>query len=156
MPLSAAILLAGFAQAEGDALNVIGGGWTVRDPEPVGSTAIGVLLYVPREHEGKEIETRLELLYDDTGEAVLVAFPDVDDNERALVVEGSVTATGRKDVKTPLTIVLAVNLPPFRLPPGKEFRWQLFLDDETRDEWAVYFRTTPPPGGSQSQQPPPQ
>jgi hypothetical protein len=147
MPLTAAILLGTIAQVDGNNLTVIGAGWTVRDPEPGGGAAVGVMVYVPRELEGTEINARLELLYDSSGEPVLVEFPDMDEGERPLVVDGSVEATGRRDIKTPLAAPLAVNLPPFRLPPGEEFRWQLFLNDETRDDWSVRFRTTPPPGG---------
>lgn len=152
MPFPVAMMLAAFAQVQDGGLTVVGAGWTVRDPEPAGTAAIGVMIAVPRELAGKAIETRLEL-HDAAGERVQVT-PLSEDREEVgdpgeIQVEGEIVAEGLDDpaITIPLMVPLAVTLPPFRLPAGREFRWQLFLDGETRPEWALPFRTTPPEPG---------
>lgn len=149
MLISVALMLASVAQVQEGRLIVIGGGWSVRDPEPAGGAAIGVMLYLPRTMLGKTISTRLALEGIE-GEEVPVV-PLGEDGEplgepAGLEVHGDFEVTGLEDpsLTTPLVMPLAVTLPLFDLPPGREFRWQLYLDEETRPEWAVGFRTTPP------------
>lgn len=149
--------LANFAQVEGGALTAVGAGWTVRDPEAGKGSAVAIVLSVPRGLMGKPIDVRLELL-DHSGESFKVVPLDEDEKELGepgnLQIEGEFVADGLDDpsVTIPLTLPLAASLPPFRLPPGQEFHWQLYLNDETRPEWALWFRTTPPePPASESQ-----
>lgn len=142
MPISVAMMLARFASTEGDGLSLVGGGWIVRDPEPAGTAAIGINIYVPRSEAGIERQVRLELL-DDSGKRVSVAR---DGGHEELVVETTILPDGLRDrsIKTPLVTHLAVSLPPFPLEPGRDFQWRLYLDDETRGDWMLPFRTTPP------------
>lgn len=150
MSFIVAMVLGGVAQVQEEGLLVVNGGWTVREPEPEGVAAIGLLIAVPRERGGKELDVRLSLLDHATGDEFPVIPIDEDGIEMgepaAIRIEGSVLVEGLKDprVTIPLMAKLAVTLPPFRLPPGREFRWQLYLDGETRPEWATHFRTTPP------------
>jgi hypothetical protein len=159
MPISVAMMLGSFAHIQGGTLAIMGAGWTVRDPDPIGSAAIGLVITVPREYSGKEINFRLDLL-DDAGKRMLVTILPDDQGDAGeataadqameepseIFVEGPVATVGLDDpsITIPLTITLAVNLPRFRLPPSKEFRWQLYLDGETQPDWALPFRTTPP------------
>jgi hypothetical protein len=150
MTISVAMILASVAQVQEGRLVVVGGGWSVRDPEPEGAAGIGVVLYVPREMLGKTISTRLVLEDAASGEEIAVV-PLKEDGEPmgdpgGIEIHGDIEAVGLNDptLTTPLVVPLTVTLPPFRLPPGQEFRWQLYLDGETRPEWALAFRTTPP------------
>jgi hypothetical protein len=108
------------------------------------------MLYVPREMLGKTISSRLALEEAVSGEEVAVA-PLNEEGEpmgdpAEIEIRGDITLGGLNDpaLTTPLVVPLAATLPPFRLPPEQEFRWQLYLDGETRPEWALAFRTTPP------------
>jgi hypothetical protein len=156
MSFSVSMMLANFAQAQkGQGLMIVGAGWVVRDPVPSGSAAIAAIILAPREYLDRPIAARLEL-YDADGHQAEVT-PLTEDGEdaggpRPIQIEGNVTAGGLDDpnITIPLSIPLAVNLPPFRLPPGQEFRWQLFLDGETHPDWVLPFRTTPPEPSSQS------
>lgn len=152
MTISVAMILASVAQVQEGRLVVVGGGWSVRDPEPAGTAAIGVMLYLPREMLGKTVSTRLAL--EDAASEEVAVVPLNEDGEpmgdpAGIEIHGDITPAGLKDpaLTTPLVVPLTATLPPFRLPPGQEFRWQLYLDGETRPEWALAFRTTPPEPG---------
>lgn len=153
MTISVAMILASVAQVQEGRLIVVGGGWSVRHPEPEGTAAIGLMLYVPREMLGKTISTRVVLEDAASGEEVAVVPLKEDDepmgDPAGIEIQGDITPTGLDDpaLTSPLVVPLAATLPPFRLPPGQEFRWQLYLDEETRPEWGLAFRTTPPEPG---------
>lgn len=150
MTISVAMILASVAQVEEGRLIVVGGGWSVRDPDPGGSAAIGLMLYVPREMLGKTISTRLTLEDAVSGDEVtvvpLTAEGEPMGDPAGIQIQGNIVPAGLDDAEltTPLVVPLAATLPPFHLPPGQAFRWQLYLDEETRPEWALAFRTTPP------------
>ena len=62
-----------------------------------------------------------------------------------MIVEVEFEAGGLEgaNLTTPLTVPLGVNLPPFALARGSEYRWRAYVDGETRDSWTLPFRTTP-------------
>jgi hypothetical protein len=69
MPIEANLVLAVAAEVlGGGGINLTGGGWAVRPPEPM-PCAIAVFLTIPRDEAGTH-QAQLELLYSD-GEPVL-------------------------------------------------------------------------------------
>jgi hypothetical protein len=121
---------------------LMGAGWTVRPPEPQ-PMAVYVLIYLPREEAGRH-RWRLDLTYAN-GNPIRLSerVPGVPAN---LVWEGEGDVTGLDNpaLTTPLTFGTLIALPPISLPRGREYVWRLTVDGESRDEWALPFRTTPP------------
>jgi len=140
MPMTATVILATSAQLEGSHLSLLGGGWTVRRPDPVPS-AVAVLVMIPRDQMGTH-HAHLELRYADDTPVML----DTLEGPQTLAVETDFSAQGLDDpaLSTPLDAGFVINLGPLPLPPGREFLWRLHIDGETRDEWVARFRTTPP------------
>jgi hypothetical protein len=105
--------------------------------------AVYVLVYVPREEAGHH-RWRLSLTYAD-GSPIRLSEKGLGVPAN-LVWEGDADVTGLDDpaLTTPLTFGGLVVLPPIRLPRKREYVWRLTVDDETRDEWALPFRTSPP------------
>jgi hypothetical protein len=138
--LQADLMLGEFVRVSEGSLTIVGAGWVVREPEPTGPAGIGIVVTVPRDQPGPH-HLRLELL-DAQGKTVEVAPGD------PLVAEQEFTVSGLEDptLTVPLTSCFAINVAPFPLPEASEFRWQLHLNGETREDWSLRFRTSPPLG----------
>jgi hypothetical protein len=144
MPLSLAPILATSAQIEDGNLVVTGAGWMVRERSDT-PAAVAALISVPRDRLGVPISVQIELLTRD-GELVTIDPPD---GPGPMVFDASFIPGGVEDprVTIPVTVPVAMNLPPFPLPEASEYRWQFRLDGQTREEWALPFRTPPPVAG---------
>ncbi len=134
-------MMLGLAATSGGDLSLLGGGWQVRPARAVMPAAIAIVVRIPRKQAGTH-DIRLEL-QDMDGAIVDIPPPD---GPGPLVIESSVGVSGLKDPKlrTPLLAHYAVNLPPFPLPPGREFQWRLHVDGKTRPAWTLPFRTMRP------------
>jgi len=138
-------MLAQFATVSEGMVNTLGAGWMVRPPEPAGPAAVVVMVSVPRDQEGDHV-VRVELL-DAQGQRVHLGPPYTEIGEQQeLSFEAQVSAQGRPgvDPELPLLAPFAFTIGPFPLPAGQSFRWQVFVDGETREGWSVGFRTSPP------------
>jgi hypothetical protein len=142
MPIEAQIMLAQLAFFQSGAMGLAGLALTVRNPDPE-PMAIYALIYIPRDQQGRH-EWRLQMSYDD-GRPFRLESP-IEGAPQDFVFENGDDVFGLDDpgLTTPLTTGPLISLPPFPLPPGREFLWRLWVDGETRDGWAVAFRTTPP------------
>ena len=143
MPMEAQLVLAltGGLDQDGHVV-LVGTGWTVRPPGPQ-PMAVYFVVYVPREQAGVH-RWRLELTYaNGTPITLREQVPGVPSN---LVWENESEIVGldTPGLTTPLTLGALIALPPLRLPKGREYVWRLVVDGETRDGWALPFRTTPP------------
>jgi hypothetical protein len=142
MPIETQIMLGQLALQQEGTFGVVGLGLTVRSPAPE-PMAIYALIYIPRDQQG-EHSWRLQMTFAD-GRAVRLAAP-VEGVPDDFVFENSDDVRGLElpALTTPLTAGPLISLPPFPLPPGREFLWRLWVDGETREGWAAPFRTTPP------------
>jgi hypothetical protein len=138
MPIEADMMLCESATLAAGSLSMLGAGWQVRPAPAIASSAIALVLRVPRKQAGAH-DLRFELL-DYDGNLVSVG-PPVGPGE--MVIEGQITVGGLTDpsLKTPLLGTFAVNLPPFPLEPGREYQWRLHVDGKTRTPWTLPFRT---------------
>jgi len=94
-----------------------------------------VTIYAPREFIGKELAG--EIVLEDYDGTIILADEqpcrfgfDIDPSG---IVEG---------LESPVVHPFAFNLPPLRLEAGREYRFRLSVDGETRDHWIAPFRTT--------------
>lgn len=141
MPIDVDMVLCEAATTAGNALSLIGGAWQVRPGPVMGTSAIAIILRVPRRQAGRHL-LRLELL-DYDGNVVEIAPPN---GPGPMVIEDSVVVEGRTDIalRTPLVAAMAVSIPPFPLPEGQEFQWRLSVDGKTKRHWTTPFRTLEP------------
>jgi hypothetical protein len=148
MPIEADMMLAQVAGLQNGSLMLLGAGWMVRPPGVIaGPVAIGLVIRVPRSEAGLQHQLRLELL-DSDDEIVVVDPPN---GPGPMIVEADFSAQGlqRDGLTIPLTVPIAINLPPFPLPRGREYRWRAYVDGQTQESWTLPFRTTPPKGPPQ-------
>jgi hypothetical protein len=133
------MLLCDAAQAVGNKLYILGGGWSITGPQPV-PAAIAIYIQVPWDRSHETHTFGLELL-DSDGDPIVL--PTDEGEQQPVAIEGGFE-TGRPPglrPGTPLDISLAVNLPPLPLPQNGRFEWRLTLSGESRDEWRLPFST---------------
>ncbi len=137
------MMLARMAGLQNGTLMVLGAGWIVRPPaaQAAGPAAIAVVVRVSRDQLGQH-QLRLELL--DSEDQIVVIDPPEGPGPMIVEVEFEAGGLEGANLTTPLTVPLGVNLPPFPLARGSEYRWRAYVDGETRDSWTLPFRTTPP------------
>lgn len=132
------MMLADAAQAVTGKLYILGGGWSLTGPNPT-PMAIAVKIEVPWDQANDKHDFKLSL-YDADGKSVKVE--EKEDGE-PIEISGIFEA-GRPPgliPGTPLDVSLAINLPPIALKPGSRYAWQLFIDNETKEEWRAGFST---------------
>ena len=144
------MLLADSAQVADGKLYILGGGITAMGPRPQ-PLGVAIRIEVPWDRANVPHAWRLDLL-DEDGHPLLV-------REKPLVVHGRFEAGRPAGLKpgTPLSVPLAINFPAIPVTPGKNYTWQLAIDDRTHEDWRQSFHVrlgkhTPP---SASAAPPP-
>lgn len=142
------MLLCDAAQVAGGKLSLLGGGLAVIGPKPQ-PMAIGIHISVPWDQANTRHEWRLELI-DEDGRPALV-------NKQPLVATGHFEAGRPAGLRpgSPLPMALAINFPPFRVPPGRAFQFRFGIDGQTRPEWSVRFFTREAPPTQPDQLTPP-
>jgi hypothetical protein len=143
MPIEAQMVLAltGGVGPDGQVV-LVGTGWTVRPPDPQ-PMAVYFVVYLPREQAGVH-RWRLELTYAEGAPITLREKVSGVPPNLIWENESQIVGLDNKKLTTPLTLGALIALPPLSLPRGREYVWRLTVDDETRDGWALPFRTTPP------------
>jgi uncharacterized protein DUF6941 len=136
------LLLADSAQAVGNKLYILGGGWSA---VTVGAPfAVAVKVEVPWIQGSDPHTLRLDLL-DIDGYPVCARSPSDDVGENApIVVERTLETATPAGLKpgTPLDAVVAIDLGPgLPLKPGSRYEWRLSIDGRTEDGWYVAFST---------------
>jgi hypothetical protein len=134
------LMLAQAAQAVNGLLNVLGAGWTVIGPGT--PFAIAGIIEMPWEAAGVPHRFRLELL-DDQGKPVPGETPEGE--EQSVEIGGDFNLAPTPGIKkgTPLSMPIAINLPPPQLIPGARYEWRLEIDGETHEDWRLGFGTQP-------------
>jgi hypothetical protein len=142
------MLLADSAQAIGNKLYILGGGWSITGPAPT-PMAFAIKIEVPWNDTNKKHQLRL-VLVDQDERPVRVPTP-VGEQPVEIQSEFEVGRPVGITVGTPIDYSLAINLGPLPIPPGGRYVWKCFINNELQEE--VSFSTRPLP---QSQQPQPQ
>jgi hypothetical protein len=139
MPFEADLIIAQSVQSTDDAgVSALGMGWQVRDPEPIPWARV-LMLRASRDLVGTEHVAKIRLEGDGDFE--------IDENLADLMqIELQFTPQGLTDqgFDSPVLHGFGFNLLPVPLEPGAEYRFRLWVDEETRDHWVAHFRTTPP------------
>ncbi|MFZ1060391.1 MAG: hypothetical protein WAP47_14490 [Candidatus Rokuibacteriota bacterium] len=130
------LLLADAAQAVNGKLYILGGGWSIKGPDPI-PTAIAIKIEVPWDEANKVHRMELALL-DADGQPVIVPTPIGD---RPVQLTGNFEAGRPPGLKpgTPLDVALAINIGPLPLPPDRRYVWRCSIDDKFEEDWQVAF-----------------
>ena len=134
------ILLADYAEALNGKLYVMGGGWSVTNPEPL-PMALALKVEVPWDQSNRPHQLSIRLV-DADGQAVEQDSPE----GRHPIEMGADFEVGRPPgVKhgSPLDFALALNIQRGPLERDTRYSWVVYLDGETREEWSVSFSTRP-------------
>jgi hypothetical protein len=126
------------AVAEGK-LYINGGGWVMTGPAP-SPLGIAVFMEVPWHLTNRRIDFRLRLLHEDGDPVTQPAGA----GGSAPVEVGAELEVGRPPgvpEGTALPVPIPINLPPLSLTPGQGFYWEAEINDETREDWRLSFRT---------------
>ena len=135
--MRATLLLADAAQAVEGKLYILGAGWSVTGPQPA-PMAIALKLDVPWDQANTRHRWRLELV-DADGEPVSLS------ENGAIFIEQEFEVGRPPGVKpgTALDYVVAMNIAPLPLEPGRQYAWTLTIDGDGRDDWRLPFSTRP-------------
>lgn len=128
------------AVAEGK-LYISGGGWTQTGPPS--PSAIAMLIDVPWDRTNQSISFHLSLHGAD-GQPVMQQGP----LGQVPIEVGGDFEVGRPvglAQGTPITVPLAINIPPIPLAPGQRYVWELKIDERTQDNWHLAFSTRSAP-----------
>jgi hypothetical protein len=141
------LLLCDSAQAVGNKLYILGGGWSITGPDPVPS-ALALYIKVPWDVANEKHTLRLELL-DSDGHPVTVETPIGD---QPLVIENEFEVGRPPGLQkgTPIDLALAISLGPIPLAPDNRYEWRLSVNGEGRDHWRAAFSTRSSSGASGS------
>jgi Family of unknown function (DUF6941) len=140
--MRATMLLADAAQVADGKLYILGAGWSVCGPGPA-PMALAVKLEVPPSEARRKHTWSIVLLNDD-GEPVLLFGPD--GQKSTVAIHGEIERVrGSESVPEDETahLAFAVNMVALPLEPGTQYVWQLSIDNKSRKDWQVAFRTRP-------------
>jgi hypothetical protein len=139
--LRATLLLADSAQAVEGKLYILGGGWSVTGPQPV-PMAIALKVDVPWDQSNTRHRWRLELI-DADGQPVLLGE---EGKQTPVEIEQEFEIGRPAGVKpgTALDFVVAINIQPLPLEPGRQYAWRLTIDGDSQDDWRLPFSTRSP------------
>ena len=135
------ILLADAAQAIDGKLYILGGGWSIRPPEPT-PMAMAIKIEVPWTETNYRHRLRLAL-FDEDGQPVRV--PTQSDEQQPFEVQADFEVGRPVGIlpAAPLDVALAINLAPFPLRPNSRYTWRYFINDSAEDDWHISFSTRP-------------
>ena len=140
------MMLADAAQAVGNKLFILGGGWSIT-VTPTQPTAIAIKIAVPWGEANRKHRLRLALL-DDDGQAVRVPTPK---GEQPLEIGGGFEVGRPPGLRpgTSIDVAMVVAVGSMPLPADKYFVWKLTIDDQSEDSWQLSFstRSGPPQPG---------
>jgi hypothetical protein len=134
------MLLADAAQEVGGKLYVLGGGWSLKGPDPA-PMALALKIAVPWNEANRRHPIRLLLLGEDGHPPELLG-------EAGEVTSAPVEFTGQLEVGRPVGLpegtdidaALAIGVGPLPLAPGHGYVWRLEIDGESQETWQLPFR----------------
>ena len=136
------MFLADVSQAVAGKLYVLGGGWSMMGSGPTPS-ALAVKIDIPWDQANRPHHLLIELL-DSDGRAVETGGKPVE-------VRGQFEAGRPAGIPpgTPLDAVLAINIPPLQLTPGRRYVWRLSINGASQEDWQTGFTVRPTPPSAQ-------
>jgi hypothetical protein len=136
--MKATLLIGDYARVAEGKLDVIGGGWSMIQPQGPFGFFVAVLIQVPWDQANRKHTLRLDLL-DADGQTI--ATPGGEDVVHA---QGEFEAGRPAGVTpgTPLDIPFVVPFGPLVLAGGR-YEIRLTIDDETREDWYLAFTVNP-------------
>lgn len=136
----ATMMLCDHAQVAEGKLFISGGGWS-ETFTPTRPSAVALLLHVPWGEANRRIKFALRLI-DADGNPVVQ--PGTAGDVVPVVAEGELEVGRPPGLPegTTLEAPFAINLPPMLLAPRQQFVWELSINNETRDDWSLTFRTS--------------
>lgn len=137
--MKVAMLLCDAAQEVGGKLYVLGGGWSVKGPEPA-PMAFALKIDVPWSEANRQHHFTLALESEDGHPVELPSGEGM----APVRVDGEFEV-GRPPGLAPgadIDAALAVSLPPLPLAPGR-YAWQLTIDGSAPDDWRRSFTVRP-------------
>ena len=104
--------------------------------------AIALILEVPPS-EARRKHTWSIVLVDQNGEPVLLP---TEGQKSTVALHGEIQRI--RDRKSPppdesVSLRFVVNMAPLPLEPGSSYAWRLSIDNKTRKDWQISFRTRP-------------
>jgi hypothetical protein len=132
------MLLADAAQAIEGKLYILGGGWSIRRPEPT-PMAFAIKIEVPWTETNHRHQLRLAL-FDEDGQSVRVPTP-MGEQPFEVKAEFEVGRPIGVPHGAPLDVALAINIAPIALRPNCRYTWRYFINDSSEDDWQVAFST---------------
>lgn len=136
--MNVTMLLADSAQAINSKLYILGGGWSIIDPDGA-PIAIAIKIEVPWNEANIRHKLRLELV-DQDGRQVTVPTPMGDQP----VTLRSEFETGRPPgiiPGVPLDVALAINLAAIQLQPSSRYIWRCYINDAKDPDAEAGFST---------------
>jgi len=105
--------------------------------------AIALKVDVPWDQANSRHTWRLELV-DADGQLMLLGATE-DEEGKPVEIEQEFEIGRPAGVKpgTALDFVVAINIQPLPLEPGRQYAWQLTIDGDTQDDWRLPFSTRP-------------
>ena len=137
------LLLADYAEAVNGKLYVMGGGWSVTTAEPLGTMALALKVEVPWDEANRRHRLEIRLVDADGHD---ITQPDPASGQESPIEFVADFEVGRPPglkPGTPIDSALALNVQRPALAPDSRYAWQLWIDGETKAEWAVTFTTRP-------------
>jgi hypothetical protein len=147
MQFEADILIAQSTFDYGSSTSALAIGWQVRPPQPL-PWGLVVVIRASRDLVGTKHRFKVGLEREDDSEIVDLQEEaggpamSAEVAEEAAEIDEEFEVTGREDLKGPLVLSYGFNLLPVPLPPEREYRFRLWVDEETRDHWVAHFRTS--------------
>ena len=103
--------------------------------------AIALKVDVPWDQSNTRHRWRLELV-DADGQQVLLGGSDEEPGGPVEIEQGfEIGRPAGVKPGTALDFVVAINIQPLPLEPGKQYAWQLTIDGEGHDDWRLGFST---------------
>jgi hypothetical protein len=147
MPFEADILIAQSTFDYGSSTSALAIGWQIRPPQPL-PWGLVVVIRASRDLIGTKHTFNVVLEREDDAEIVDLqeeaagSAVSAEIADEAAEIDHEFEVTGRDDLKGPVVLSYGFNLLPVPLPPEREYRFRLSVDDETRDHWVAHFRTS--------------
>jgi hypothetical protein len=139
--MRATMLLADAAQVAEGKLYIMGGGWEVCGPEPT-PMALAVKVEIPPSQIRRK-HTWSVTLVDGSGEPVLLTTGGEKSTVSIHGEFGRIADLKSLPREEPAHLRFAINIAPLPLEPESSYAWRLTIDNQTRRDWQVSFRTRP-------------
>jgi hypothetical protein len=140
------MLLADAAQAIGNKLYILGGGWSIIMPGA--PYVIAIKLDVPYDQAARAHTAQLDLV-DTDGHAVTIGpTGELSDEGEPFSVKVGPFSTGIPPMLKagiPIDLAMAVPIPPIALEPNSRYEWRLSIDDQDDENWRLPFSTAEAP-----------